>query len=105
MFFDTMVVRRRIGHDAFGEQVLGDELEVAAHIEPSEKMVIDARGRQAVGSLRAFCANDANVKVGDVVNYHDKSYFALRVDDFSLAGKPHHLEVTLGEFQPTDELR
>jgi|LSQX01.2.fsa_nt_gb hypothetical protein len=105
MYFDTMVVRRRIGHDAFGEQVLGDGREVAAHIEPSEKMVIDARGRQAVGSLRAFCANDAKVEVGDVVNYRDKSYFALRVDDFSLEGTPHHLEVTLGEFQPTDELR
>lgn len=104
MYFDTMIVRRRLGHDAFGEQVLGDGFEIAAHIEPSDRLVIDSRGRQAVGSLRAFCANDAAVEVGDVVNYRDKSYFALRVDDFSLEGVPHHLEVTLGEFQPTDEI-
>lgn len=99
LYFDSIEFRRRLGENAYGEQMFADAVEVKAHVEPSCQLVIDNKGEQAVASLLVFCDCETKVSVGDLANYQDKDYRVLRVGFFSLEGKPHHLEVVLGELQ------
>lgn len=92
---DTVTRYAYQGAGAYGPVFAAVGTDIAASIEPTQKMVVGRDGRDVLCDAKAAVGPDAEAAIGDKITWRDASYQVVSLAEYRYSGQSYYKELML----------